>query len=265
MIEPSTASSAYTLFDSAVLDLSVRHVRRLTRDGVLKLIRRDGKHPRYRLADSVQQYLKHQKHYITADLSRPDDAYRAARTERMCALAKIEQIRVDEMRGRLHRAEDIEFCLTNMLTFMKQRLLAIPSRITRVLIGQTDFKTIYAAIDNEIWRCLDGAVSRRLQTNVSSAAQSASGQDDGGNARRRATKQVKAFYSGDASMIFANLCPLGCNQQSGHRKVAAEDDRKDPAGPKKERPSRGICLRSSERDERIRHDDADGDVIDLSG
>ena len=38
-----------------------------------------------------------------------------------------------------------------------------------------------------------------------------------------------------------------------------------PAGPKKERPSRGICLRSSERDERIRHDDADGDVIDLSG
>jgi len=145
---PKAICSAETL--AAVLDLSVRHVRRLTRDGVLKLIRRDGKHPRYRLADSVQQYLKHQKHYITADLSRPDDAYRAARTERMCPLAKIEQIRVDEMRGRLHRAEDIEFCLTNMLTFMKQRLLAIPSRITRVLIGQTDFKTIYAAIDNEI-------------------------------------------------------------------------------------------------------------------
>jgi len=145
---PKAICSAETL--AAVLDLSVRHVRRLTRDGVLNLIRRDGKHPRYRLADSIQRYLKHQKHYITADLSRPDDAYLAARTERMCALAKIEQMRVDEMRGRLHRAEDVEFCLTNMLTFMKQRLLAIPARITQVLIGENDFKTIYAAIDNEI-------------------------------------------------------------------------------------------------------------------
>ena len=145
---PKAICSAETL--AAVLDLSVRHVRRLTRDGVLNLIRRDGKHPRYRLADSIQRYLKHQKHYITADLSRPDDAYLAARTERMCALAKIEQMRVDEMRGRLHRAEDIEFCLTNMLTHMRQRMLAIPSRVSRLLVGLTDFKTIYAAIDDEI-------------------------------------------------------------------------------------------------------------------
>jgi len=145
---PNAICSAETL--AAVLDLSVRHVRRLTSDGVLKVVRRNGKHPRYRLADSVQRYLKHQKDYITSGLSRPDEAYQAARTERMRALAKIGQMRVDEMRGRLHRAEDIEFCLTNMLTHMRQRMLAIPSRVSRLLVGLTDFQKIYTTIDDEI-------------------------------------------------------------------------------------------------------------------
>ena len=144
---PKAICSAEIL--AAVLGLSTRHVRRLTGDGVLTLIRRNGKHPRYRLADSVQRYLKHQKHYITADLSRPDDAYQAARTERMCALAKIEQIRVDEMRGRLHRAEDIEFCLTHILTYFKQGVLAIPSRVARLCVGKA-FREIHDLLTSEM-------------------------------------------------------------------------------------------------------------------
>ena len=40
--------------------------------------------------------------------------------------------------------------MTQMLTNAKMRLMAIPSRITRMLIGQTDFQKVYTLIDDEI-------------------------------------------------------------------------------------------------------------------
>ena len=44
--------------------------------------------------------------------------------------------------------------MTNMLTFFKQRVLAIPSRISRQLIGKRKFQDIYDVIMTEIVGCL---------------------------------------------------------------------------------------------------------------
>jgi hypothetical protein len=51
----------------------------------------------------------------------------------MSALADIEQLRLKGIHGKLHRAEDVEFLLTQMITFCRQRLLALPSRCCHLL------------------------------------------------------------------------------------------------------------------------------------
>ena len=57
-------------------------------------------------------------------------------------------------KGSLHEASDVDFCMTNMLTFFKQRILAIPARISRQLIGKKSFREIYDIIMTEIVSCL---------------------------------------------------------------------------------------------------------------
>src|SRR5262249_49758909 len=49
-----------------------------------------------------------------------------------------------------HTSADIEFVMTTMLTAVKSRLLAIPARTTRLVIGKTDFTEIYSLLYSEI-------------------------------------------------------------------------------------------------------------------
>ena len=132
-----------------VLGLTGRHVRRLTRAGVLPLVRRNGKHPRYRLDESVQRYLKHQKDYTIAELSRPDDAYQVARARRMDALAEREELTLKLRKGELHDARDVEFCMTQIMTNFRQQILALPSRVARLCVGKT-FREILEILTTEI-------------------------------------------------------------------------------------------------------------------
>ena len=72
----------------------------------------------------------------------------------MAAHAETAELALQLQRGQLHRASDVEFCMTNMLTFFKQRVLAIPARVCRQLIGKRGFREIYDVIMEEIVVCL---------------------------------------------------------------------------------------------------------------
>ena len=59
------------------------------------------------------------------------------------ARAETEELRAAELKRKLHRTEDIEFIFTNIFTSIRSKLLAIPSRLTRLIIGKTVFQEIY--------------------------------------------------------------------------------------------------------------------------
>jgi len=58
-------------------------------------------------------------------------------------MAETEELRAAELKRKLHRTEDIEFIFTNIFTSIRSKLLAIPSRLTRLIIGKTVFQEIY--------------------------------------------------------------------------------------------------------------------------
>ena len=137
---------------SRLFDITPRHISRLTADGVLVRARDvDGSElrGRYELVANVRAYCKYLR-----EAARLDDAseskYIQLRNQRMAAEGQMSELRLKLFKNELHRSEDVEFVMTNMLTAFKSRILAIPSRVSRLLVGLTDFQAIYEIVYTEI-------------------------------------------------------------------------------------------------------------------
>jgi hypothetical protein len=81
--------------------------------------------------------------------------YLAARGRRMVAGAETEELMLAVLKGRLHRSEDVEYCTATRDSAIRARLLAISSRITRLLVGKVDPVEIRGIIDAEVLAVLD--------------------------------------------------------------------------------------------------------------
>ncbi len=147
-----------------VLILTERRVQRLVRSGVLKHAydQDDGHELRSRFLwfESIQNSIR----YLRAELGSPDvteGRYLDSRSRRMAAMASAEELRLDVLRGKLHRAEDVEFFMANRDSAIRVRILAISSRITRILVGKTDPIEIPSIIDAENVCCSGRALELR--------------------------------------------------------------------------------------------------------
>ena len=92
------------------------------------------------------QYLRTQARLDDAS----ENKYVLLRNQKMAAESETAELKLAIFKNKLHRADDVEFILTNIFTAIKARLLAIPSRVTRLLIGQTNFQVIYDLLYAEI-------------------------------------------------------------------------------------------------------------------
>src|SRR5215831_6510846 len=132
--------------------LTPRHVNRLTADGVLARATDDDGNElrgRFEMVPNVQAYIRH----ILArnQLDSPGETqYARLRNERMADEGALTRLRLHELQGKLHRSDDVEFAVTAMITACRSRLLAIPSRISRRLVGKKNFKEIFEIIYGEI-------------------------------------------------------------------------------------------------------------------
>lgn len=136
---------------AAMFLVSERQVQRLTNQGILR-VATDSKgkivRGRYVLGDAVASYVKHLRESVA---NNPEaKLYEVARRRRMEALAERERLDVMARTGELHHAEHIAFAITSMFSFVRARILAIPARVSRLLVGERDFKKIYETIEHEI-------------------------------------------------------------------------------------------------------------------
>src|SRR5262245_13723431 len=113
-----------------IIRVTPRYVQKLTTDGILRrAYDEDGKELRGRYSLlSIGDYCDYLR-----SLAHVDDAsqqnWEASRNVRAAADAEMAQLRLKEYKGELHEGRHIDFIWTNMLTYFKQRLLAIPSRV----------------------------------------------------------------------------------------------------------------------------------------
>ena len=135
------------------LDLTPRRVQQLTTEGVLVRARdEEGKElrGRYELVRNNHAYI----HYLQARLPIGESAGAADRAamkaQREAYETEMALIKLNLLRGKVYPAAVVELAITTMVTACKQRLLAIPARVARLLIGCKTFKEAFDLIYHEI-------------------------------------------------------------------------------------------------------------------
>src|SRR5260370_13182768 len=125
---------------AAVIGCSPRQIDVLRVEGVLSCVRSRLRGRRYRLADSVQRYVAHQKQITKAACSSGGngDGYNAARARRMIAIAQVQEARSKQVAGEFVRRDRVVEVMTRMLAIVKSHVLHIPSKCSRLIVGRTD-------------------------------------------------------------------------------------------------------------------------------
>jgi phage terminase Nu1 subunit (DNA packaging protein) len=155
---PERPATATTDQVARLLLLTPRRVQQLIEEGVLRRARDpdtgDELRGRFHSIECVQSYIR----YLRQELGSPDvteTKFLDARSRRMTAQAQLAELRLAALKGAYHRAEDVEFLMTNRDTAIKAQFLAIPSRVARLLVGKTDFQEIYNLLMAELLAVLE--------------------------------------------------------------------------------------------------------------
>ncbi|MGN7360033.1 hypothetical protein ACTHPF_27010 [Paenibacillus sp. SAF-054] len=137
---------------AAIIGKSDRWVRQITGEGILKQVDRG----KYNLGLSVQAYIEH------VAGGREDDKrprYMDEKTEHERIKKEKSALELAEMQGELHRSEDVEAVMNDMLGAFRQRIRAIPMRLAPELIGQSELNVIKgrlsAALDEALAELAD--------------------------------------------------------------------------------------------------------------
>jgi len=125
-------------------DVDPTHIQRLTHDGVLRLARTEsGKEikGRYDAGENVQAFVKHLRKLNRKDYSGEDEA-RRLRNIKLAADAKISQLKAKVASGELIDRKHAIFVMTQLLTSLKNHVLAVPDRVSRLVLGLTTLQQV---------------------------------------------------------------------------------------------------------------------------
>lgn len=125
-------------------------IRQLTRDKVLRQIDRG----KYELGDAVQAYCEHVSGGKENDKKPRLIDYK---TEHEKTKAEKAALELEQLKGNLHAAADVELLLSDLILTTKSRLLAVPSRIA-------------TECENESAETVESVVRREIENALSSLA-----------------------------------------------------------------------------------------------
>lgn len=113
--------------------LSVRRIQQLTQDGVLQT-EQVGRQRRYDLLQSVRRYIIYLQEKVNSKSVSKDDTENESRkikaeADLKTVKAEIAEMERDELRGKMHRSDDVEAMTTDLVFAIRGMLLALPGRL----------------------------------------------------------------------------------------------------------------------------------------
>ncbi|RMH19753.1 MAG: hypothetical protein D6698_05300 [Gammaproteobacteria bacterium] len=133
-----------------MVGITTRRIQQLTKEGVLKNIGRG----KYDAAEAIQAYLAYQ---IELERKRyNDDDMKIAEAKRIqeVAEAKLKVIKLKKEEGKLVDREEFERMLENAIYNAKNKLLAIPVKVSARAAATKDPRKIKVMIEGAIYEAL---------------------------------------------------------------------------------------------------------------
>ena len=157
MAAPTTQQKR-TMVDATMVaklfNLTVRRIQQLTQDGVLATELVDKKR-KYDLLLTVQRYIAYLQEQVVKKGENKDDAQNESRkikadADLRAAKAEIADMELKELRGEMHRSEDVEAMTTDLVFTIRSMMLALPGRLAIDLAKITKPAEISERIKQEI-------------------------------------------------------------------------------------------------------------------
>lgn len=122
--------TAYTVGNStevaSLTGLTIRRVQQLTQDGTLPTEEKGV----YNLSDAVQAYIRYMtSSNLTPEEQKIETRRREAETLLKESKARIAHAQAEEIDGHMHRSEDVQAFVSDLVFFTKQELLSLPGRL----------------------------------------------------------------------------------------------------------------------------------------
>lgn len=117
--------------------ITQRRINQLAAEGVF---RGEGRPPKYDLDLAIQSYVAHCVARAEGRAAEDSDAEKKklrAEADYKEARARQEEIRLAELEGRMHSAEDVEAAVTQLVYGVRSALLAIPGRVSVDAAGRS--------------------------------------------------------------------------------------------------------------------------------
>lgn len=140
---------------SKIIGVSDRRIRQLADEGILTKVSSG----RYNLQESLHSYILQLRVVNDAEKNssnledKLDFGLEKAMHERV--KRHITELKYALMKGQVHRSEDVESVMTNMLINFKTKLISLPSKLTPLLVDRDDKKYILELLTNEMHEVLN--------------------------------------------------------------------------------------------------------------
>ncbi len=152
-----TDISAITV-NSAVLEkiigVSDRRIRQLAKENILVRAAKG----RYKLMDSIINYILTLKVEMEASSVQSLDGEIDLEEEKAIherVKRHISELKLQTMKGDLHKSADVERVMTDMLVSVKTRLLSMPAKLAPLLVARSEIDYIRAALNREVLEALN--------------------------------------------------------------------------------------------------------------
>lgn len=138
---------------SNMFDCTERWVRSLASEGIID----KEKSGSYKLQPTVKKYINHLKTSVetSTDEAMNKEEYWTEKTLHEKAKREIAELELAKMKGTMHKAEDVEEVMTDMLSRLKSKLIAIPSKMAPLLGEERDINKIQNLLDEEVFMALE--------------------------------------------------------------------------------------------------------------
>lgn len=142
---------------------NVRRIQQLTQDGVIDTIEVDNggrKVRRYDLWPTAKKYISYlQDKAAGRDIKKAaaskNEEKLQAEIDYKRAKARIAELELDEIEGRMHRAEDVESMTTDLCLAIRSALLALPGRLATDMAEINDPSLIATRVKEEVTDILE--------------------------------------------------------------------------------------------------------------
>lgn len=130
---------------SEILNLSPRRIQQLTKEGALVRVA----HGKYDLPSSIQAYIEYLNDTPEEELDKTREEALWTRARR-----KKAELELQIMRGEVHRSEDVEAVMNDMLASFRAQMLVIPGKVAPQLVAMTDAEVIKNTVKSYIYEAL---------------------------------------------------------------------------------------------------------------